>query len=71
MEREAIANLIVHTDVTGRGRGITRVAGEYVIGYNARQEAICLCWKAGRSRRSRDVLAAMFEEAKARGLRKP
>ena len=43
LEREAIANLIVHTDATGKGRGITRVPGEYVIGHNSRQEAICLC----------------------------
>jgi adenine-specific DNA-methyltransferase len=49
LEREAIANLIVHTDATGRGRGITRVAGKYVIGHNTRQEAICLCWN-GRTR---------------------
>ena len=72
LEREAIANLIVHTDATGKGRGITRVAGEYVIGHNARQEAICLCWN-GRTRSAitRDVLVAMFDEAKARGLRRP
>ncbi len=72
LEREAIANLIVHTDVTGKGRGITRVAGEYVIGQNARQEAICLCWNGRKeSAITWDVLAAMFEEAKARDLRRP
>jgi adenine-specific DNA-methyltransferase len=72
LEREAIANLIVHTDATGRGRGITRVAGEYVIGHNARQEAICLCWNGRKaSAITRDVLVAMFDEAKAKGLRRP
>jgi adenine-specific DNA-methyltransferase len=72
LEREAISNLIVHTDATGKGRGITRVAGEYVVGHNARQEAICLCWN-GRTKSAitRDVLVAMFDESKARGLRRP
>jgi adenine-specific DNA-methyltransferase len=72
LEREAIANLIVHTDATGKGRGITRVTGEYVIGHNGRQEAICLCWN-GRTKSAitRDVLVAMFDEAKERGLRRP
>jgi adenine-specific DNA-methyltransferase len=72
LEREAIANLIVHTDVTGRGRGITRIAGEYVIGQNARQEAICLCWNGRKeSAITREVLVAMFDETTARGLRRP
>jgi len=72
LEREAIANLIVHTDATGKGRGITRVAGDYVIGHNSRQEAICLCWKGRQdSAITRDVLVAMFDEATARGLRRP
>jgi adenine-specific DNA-methyltransferase len=72
LEREAIANLIVHTDVTGKGRGITRIPGEYVIGQNARQEAICLCWR-GRTKSAiaREVLVAMFDETTARGLRRP
>lgn len=72
LEREAIANLIVHTDATGKGRGITRVPGEYVIGHNSRREAICLCW-SGRTKSAitREVLVAMFEEAKQGGLRRP
>jgi adenine-specific DNA-methyltransferase len=72
LEREAIANLIVQTDATGRGRGISRVSGKYVVGYNSRQEAICLCW-SGRTKSTitRDVLVAMFDEVKERGLRKP
>jgi adenine-specific DNA-methyltransferase len=72
LEREAIANLIVHTDPTGKGRGIARVPGKYVIGTNTRQEAICLCWN-GRSKSAitRDVLVAMFDEAKELGLRRP
>lgn len=72
LEREAIANLIVHTDATGKGKGITRVAGEYVIGHNSRQEAICLCWSGrAKSAITREVLVAMFDEAKVRGLRRP
>lgn len=72
LEREAIANLVVQTDATGRGRGIAKVDGDYIIGHNTRQEAICLCWN-GRTNSTitRDVLVAMFEEAKARGLRRP
>jgi adenine-specific DNA-methyltransferase len=72
LEREAIANLIIQTDQTGRGRGITKLAGEYVIGYNGRHEAICLCWNGrAKSNVTRAVLVSMFEEVKLRGLRKP
>jgi adenine-specific DNA-methyltransferase len=72
LEREAIANLILHTDATGKGRGLLRVAGAYVIAQNARQEAICLCWN-GRddSAITRKILVAMFAEAEERGLRRP
>lgn len=72
LERQAIANLIVQTDATGKGRGITRIDGKYVIGSNTRQEAICLCWN-GRTKSAitRDVLVAMFDETKDLGLRRP
>lgn len=72
LEREAIINLIVQTDVTGVGRGIERVAGQYIIGQNARKEALALCWH-GRSNSTVDrvVLRSMFEEAKRFGLSKP
>jgi adenine-specific DNA-methyltransferase len=72
LERKAITSLIAQTDITGTGRGITRVAGEYVIGHNARREAICLKWD-GRadSTVTRDVLVRMFEEAKKLNLNRP
>jgi adenine-specific DNA-methyltransferase len=72
LERKAITSLIAQTDITGTGRGITRIDGEYVIGQNARREAICLKWN-GRadSTVTRDVLVAMFEEAKSLGLNRP
>lgn len=72
LEREAISNLIRQTDVTGVGRGIDKVSGKYVIGRNARNEAVALCW-TGRARSvvDRDVLRGMFEEAKELGLSKP
>lgn len=72
LERQAIASLVIQTDVTGTGRGITRVDGEHVIGYNARREAICLRWN-GRadSTVTREILVEMFEEAKKRGLSRP
>jgi adenine-specific DNA-methyltransferase len=72
LEREAIANLIIQTDITGTGRGITRVSGKDVIGYNHRREAICLRWNGRNdSTITRDVLIEMFDEAKKRGLNKP
>jgi adenine-specific DNA-methyltransferase len=72
LEREAIANLILQTDATGKGRGITPVDGKYVIGYNARQEAICLCWEGrAKSRINREKLVAMFNETTELGLRRP
>lgn len=72
LERQAITSLIAQTDITGTGRGITRVEGEYVIGRNARREAICLKWN-GRtdSTVTREVLVAMFEEAKKLNLNRP
>lgn len=72
LEREAIANLVIQTDATGKGRGIVKLGGEYVIGKNSRQEAICLCWNGRtRSRITSDVLTEMYKEAKGRGLRRP
>jgi adenine-specific DNA-methyltransferase len=72
LERQAISSLIVQTDVTGAGGGITRIEGEHVVGYNSRREAICLRWN-GRSDSAitSDTLIAMFGEAKKLGLRKP
>jgi adenine-specific DNA-methyltransferase len=72
LEREAIANLIIQTDATGRGRGIAKIAGKYVIGSNPRGEAICLCWRGRtKSKVTSVVLAAMYDETKALGLRRP
>lgn len=73
LERQAITSLIVQTDITGAsGRGIARIDGEYVIGYNAQRQAICLHWN-GRSDSTitREILVKMFEEAKALRLNKP
>ncbi len=72
LEREAISNLIIQTDSTGKGQGITKLSGDYVIGSNPRQEGICLCWNGrAKSTITRDVLVAMFEEARHLGLRRP
>jgi len=72
LEREAIANLVIQTDATGKGRGIKRLDGDYLIGSNPRKEGICLCWNGrANSTITRDVLTGMFEEAKLRGLRRP
>lgn len=72
LEREAIANLIIQTDATGVGRGITPVSSEFVIGHNTKQEAICLCWHGRTKSAITDaVLAKMFAEVKELGLRRP
>ncbi len=72
LEREAISSLIRQTDVTGVGRGVEKVAGRYIIGRNPRNEGVALCW-SGRARSTvdREVLRAMFEEAKELELQKP
>jgi len=72
LERKAITSLIIQTDATGAGRGISPIEGKHVIGSNARREAICLMWN-GRadSTVTSAVLAEMFTEAKALGLSKP
>jgi len=72
LEREAIANLIVQTDVTGVGRGITKLTATHVIGFNARNEAIALCWNGRHhSTVTRELLGEMFAEAKELKLSKP
>ncbi len=72
LEREAISNLVIQTDATGKGRGIKRLDGDYLIGSNPRKEGICLCWNGrANSTITREVLTGMFEEAKLRGLRRP
>lgn len=72
LERANITNLVLQTDVTGVGGGIRRIAGKFVIGANARQEAICLLWN-GRddSAVTREILVEMFEETKDLELRRP
>jgi adenine-specific DNA-methyltransferase len=72
LERQAITNLIVQTDITGVGGHLTRVDGEHVIAYNGRREAICLRWN-GRSDSTitGELLVKMFAEAKKRRLNKP
>jgi adenine-specific DNA-methyltransferase len=72
LEREAIANLIIQTDATGTGRGIRRITNtEYVIGANARGEAICLRWNGRGSSITPEILGAMYGEVDALGLKRP
>ncbi|WP_297617833.1 site-specific DNA-methyltransferase, partial [Nocardioides sp.] len=72
LEREAITNLIIQTDITGSGRGLGRVGGKYLIGRNLRGEGVALCWDGRHdSTVDRDVLREMFREAKALSLAKP
>jgi len=72
LEREAIANLVIQTDVTGLGRGIKKIDVGYFIGVNSRNEGIALCWQGReRARVDRNVLRKIFEEARDLGLNKP
>jgi adenine-specific DNA-methyltransferase len=72
LEREAISNLIRQTDATGRGRGIAKVSGKFVIGSNPRGEAICLCWNGrAKSTVTSSILSAMYDEAKVLRLKRP
>jgi adenine-specific DNA-methyltransferase len=72
LRREEIIRVIRQADPSGRGRGIRRIEGDWVIGANSRKQAICLAWSAeGESAVSREILAAMFEEVATLGLRLP
>lgn len=72
LRREEIIRVIRQADPSGRGRGIRRIEGDWVIGANSRKQAICLVWNAeGESAVTREVLAAMFEEVATLGLRLP
>ena len=74
LERHAIADLVLQTDVTGYGRGIEKLRrpAKYVIGHNARMEAIALYWNGpDDSVVTLPVLTEVFEEVKELGLAKP
>lgn len=73
LQRESLANLICQADMTGRGKGITRVTGyRYIIGKNHRNEAICLVWNGVESREvTKDDLAGAAREVTAASLKRP
>jgi adenine-specific DNA-methyltransferase len=73
LERDALASLICQADETGRGKGITTVAGhKYLIGRNHRAEAICLVWDgANNSEVTPDILKAASKEVSQAGLKRP
>lgn len=72
MQRDEVARVIRQADPSGKGRGLRRINGRYVVGANSRRQAVCLNWggeDAGAV--SREVLRAMFEEVAELGLRLP
>jgi adenine-specific DNA-methyltransferase len=72
MQRDEVARVIRQADPSGKGRGLRRINGCYIVGANSRRQAVCLNWggeDAGAV--SREVLRAMFEEVAELGLRLP
>jgi adenine-specific DNA-methyltransferase len=72
MQRDEVARVIRQADPSGKGRGLRRINGRYVVGANSRRQAVCLNWggeDAGAV--SREVLRAMFEDVAELGLRLP
>lgn len=73
LEREKIIAVICQTDRTGAGSGIRRVAGQsWVIGANARGEAIALVWNGNTdSAVTTEIINAALVEARALSLKTP
>lgn len=72
MQRDEVARVIRQADPSGKGRGLRRINGRYVVGANSRRQAVCLEWGGeGDGAVTRDVLRGMFEEVVELGLRLP
>ena len=72
LEREAIANLILQTDATGHGRGIAKVAGEWVIGTNNRGRGdLPLLERPHAQQGDQRRAGTMYDEAKRLRLKRP
>lgn len=72
MQRDEVARVICQADPSGKGRGLRRINGRYVVGANSRRQAVCLEWGGeGDGAVTRDVLRGMFEEVADLGLRLP
>ncbi|HEY4266868.1 MAG TPA: site-specific DNA-methyltransferase [Galbitalea sp.] len=73
LQHQHVVSSILQTDASGRGGGIKQVDGQrYVIGYNAKREAICVFYDPKtHAPVSRDVLREMFLEVDALKLARP
>ncbi len=72
IKRGAVAQAILQTDASGKGGGIKAIDGKWVIGANARREAICLHFDPkGKAPVTRAILAEMFAEADELKLARP
>jgi adenine-specific DNA-methyltransferase len=72
MQRDEVARVILQADPSGKGRGLRRHEGRYVIGANGKRQAVCLCW-GGRDagRVTAEKLRAMYAEVSELGLTLP
>lgn len=72
-KRQQLAETILQTDASGRGGGIKRIDGRrFVVGRNARNEALCLFYDAAGHRPiTGDILGEMYTEADELGLGRP
>jgi adenine-specific DNA-methyltransferase len=73
IQRGHVAEMVIQTDASGRGGGVRKVDGaKWVIGQNARREAICLCYDAANHPPvTAAILKEMYEETDRLGLIRP
>jgi adenine-specific DNA-methyltransferase len=73
LQHRHLVSTILQTDASGRGGGVKPVeGGKLVVGYNTRQEAICLYYDPkSHTPINRDLLREMYLEADALGLARP
>lgn len=73
LQRTQVVDAVLQTDASGRGGGIRRIEdAQWVIGRNARNEAICLHFDPDdKAALTSEILREMYVEAKDLGLNKP
>jgi adenine-specific DNA-methyltransferase len=73
LQRRQLVEVILQTDASGKGGGVKPVSdGKFVIGRNARREALCLHFDPqGHTPITGDILTKMYAEADALKLNRP
>ncbi len=69
--RQALIEYIRQHDATSLPCGLTAVQGMYVIGWNAKREAVCLIWPGEQGEVSPRALSLALQEADACGCARP